>query len=99
MACLAHELLEEDGLNIPREVRAESIKPEEDQIVVEASFGDKQETYKADELLMATGRKPVVEGLELENADVEYDDTGIDVNPKMQTSQSHIFAVGDVTGK
>lgn len=99
IACDAHELLEKDGLDITTGVRAESVREEDDRIVVEASSDDDEETLEADELLMATGRKPVVEDLNLDAAGVEYDETGIDVNRKMETNQSHIFAVGDVTGK
>jgi pyruvate/2-oxoglutarate dehydrogenase complex dihydrolipoamide dehydrogenase (E3) component len=51
-----------------------------------------------DNLLVATGRKPVVDGLELDKAGVDYDDTGIRVNSRMQTSGRHIYACGDVTG-
>ncbi len=51
-----------------------------------------------DNLLIAIGRKPVVDGLELDKAGVDYDDTGIRVNPRMQTSSRHIYACGDVTG-
>jgi pyruvate/2-oxoglutarate dehydrogenase complex dihydrolipoamide dehydrogenase (E3) component len=51
-----------------------------------------------DNLLVAIGRKPVVDGLELDKAGVDYDATGIRVNPRMQTSSRHIYACGDVTG-
>lgn len=99
IACKAHELLEEDGLDISTEVRAESVREENGEIVVEASLGEKSDTLRADEILMATGRSPNVEGLNLEAANVDYDETGIDVNLQMQTSQPHIKAVGDVTGE
>lgn len=99
IACHVHELLEEDGLEISTEVRAESVRQDGDQIVVEASMDDKEETLRADELLMATGRKPNLEGLGLDEVGVEYDKTGIEVNDYMQTSHSHIFAAGDVTGQ
>jgi pyruvate/2-oxoglutarate dehydrogenase complex dihydrolipoamide dehydrogenase (E3) component len=54
---------------------------------------------EADEILYALGRRPAVRGLALEKADVETNKSGaIVVNDRMQTSQSHIFAAGDVTG-
>ncbi|MFB6357177.1 MAG: NAD(P)/FAD-dependent oxidoreductase [bacterium] len=99
IACLAHDLLEDDGLKISTEVRAESVRQDEDGIIVEASLGEKEETLRADELLMATGRAPNVQNLGLDAAGVEYDErSGINVNDRMQTSQSHIYSVGDVTG-
>lgn len=51
-----------------------------------------------DQLLVAVGRRAVVNGLGLENAGVEYTEHGVGVNNKMQTSQRHIYACGDVTG-
>jgi pyruvate/2-oxoglutarate dehydrogenase complex dihydrolipoamide dehydrogenase (E3) component len=53
----------------------------------------------AEEIFYALGRKPAIEGLSLTNAGVKTDGKGaVTVNGKMQTSQPHIFASGDVTG-
>lgn len=50
-------------------------------------------------VLIATGRKPNIEGLNLEAAGVEYSPKGIIVNDNMLTSVPHIYAIGDVTGR
>lgn len=50
-------------------------------------------------VLIATGRKPNIEGLNLEAAGVEYSTKGITVNDNMLTSVPHIYAIGDVTGR
>lgn len=50
-------------------------------------------------VLIATGRKPNIEGLNLEAAGVEYSPKGITVNDNMLTSVPHIYAIGDVTGR
>lgn len=50
-------------------------------------------------VLIATGRKPNIEGLNLEAAGVEYSLKGITVNDNMLTSVPHIYAIGDVTGR
>lgn len=50
-------------------------------------------------VLIATGRKPNIDGLNLEAAGVEYSPKGITVNDNMLTSVPHIYAVGDVTGR
>ncbi|MEL6616495.1 MAG: FAD-dependent oxidoreductase [Bacteroidota bacterium] len=57
------------------------------------------ESLEADRLLIATGRKPNVETLNLEAAGVEYTRTGVSVNDKCRTSQRHIYAAGDCTGE
>lgn len=50
-------------------------------------------------VLIATGRKPNIDGLNLEAAGVEYSPKGITVNDNMLTSAPHIYAIGDVTGR
>jgi pyruvate/2-oxoglutarate dehydrogenase complex dihydrolipoamide dehydrogenase (E3) component len=52
---------------------------------------------RGDTLLVAVGRTPNIEGLELEKAGVAFTKQGIPVNPRLQTSVPHIYAAGDVT--
>lgn len=56
-------------------------------------------TLSAEQLLVAMGRNPNLMGLNLENAGVEFDRKGIQVDARMRTTQTHIYAAGDVTGK
>ncbi|MBL4712421.1 MAG: FAD-dependent oxidoreductase [Gammaproteobacteria bacterium] len=56
-------------------------------------------TLQAESILIAIGRRPLVDSLALEKANVTFDTSGIQVNRKMQTSNKKIFACGDVTGK
>ncbi len=51
-----------------------------------------------DALLVAVGRRPVVEGLELESAGVTFTARGVQVDRRQRTSQKHIYACGDVCG-
>jgi pyruvate/2-oxoglutarate dehydrogenase complex dihydrolipoamide dehydrogenase (E3) component len=55
-------------------------------------------TNAGDTLLVAAGRAPRVEGLELERAGVRYSDRGIPVDAYLRTNIQHIFACGDVIG-
>jgi pyruvate/2-oxoglutarate dehydrogenase complex dihydrolipoamide dehydrogenase (E3) component len=52
----------------------------------------------ADVLLIAVGRTPNFRKLELKAAGVEFGEGGVHVNEFLQTSQPHIYAVGDVIG-
>ena len=54
---------------------------------------------EAEEILIAIGRRAVVDSLALDKANVIYDAKGIKVNRKMQTSNKKIYACGDVTGE
>lgn len=53
-------------------------------------------TQGVDQLLVAVGRAPNVEGLDLESAGVEHHSKGIKVNDFLQTSNPRIYAAGDV---
>ncbi|MDE7180527.1 MAG: dihydrolipoyl dehydrogenase [Muribaculaceae bacterium] len=59
----------------------------------------KEETVESTDILMAVGRKPNVEGLDLEKAGVEYSVRGIPVNEDMRTNVDHIYAIGDVNAR
>ncbi len=59
--------------------------------------GGSEKSIKVDEVLVATGRTPMLD-LGLENASVNYDPTGITVNEHLGTSAHHIYAAGDVLG-
>ncbi len=49
-------------------------------------------------LLVAVGRRPTVEGLDLDAAGIAYSERGIQVDARLRTSNKKIFAIGDVTG-
>ncbi|MBI4267843.1 MAG: NAD(P)/FAD-dependent oxidoreductase [Chloroflexi bacterium] len=51
-----------------------------------------------DEILVATGRKPAIDGLNLEAAGVRFNNKGIIVDSSTRTNVPHIWAAGDVTG-
>lgn len=53
----------------------------------------------AEKVLMAVGRIPNVEGLNLEAAGIVYNKKGIEVNDNMQTSMPDVYAIGDVNGR
>jgi pyruvate/2-oxoglutarate dehydrogenase complex dihydrolipoamide dehydrogenase (E3) component len=57
-----------------------------------------EETVQGDALLVATGRRPNIEGLNLEAAGVRTGPDGITVDRHCRTSAKNIFACGDVTG-
>jgi pyruvate/2-oxoglutarate dehydrogenase complex dihydrolipoamide dehydrogenase (E3) component len=65
--------------------------------VAPANGGEPRE-LEADAILVATGRRPNVEGLGLEAAGVPCGLRGIPTDARMRTSRSHIFAAGDVNG-
>ena len=57
-----------------------------------------ERTFFADALLVAIGRNPNLQSLDLKSAGVDVNEAGLCVNGYLQTSQSHIYGVGDVIG-
>lgn len=53
---------------------------------------------EATHLLVAAGRRPNIEGLDLEAADVRHSEKGIEVDARLRTSNRRIYAAGDVAG-
>ncbi|MCE5508393.1 FAD-containing oxidoreductase [Staphylococcus pseudintermedius] len=89
------EDLTQKGIQFIYNAETEAIEDEADVTKVVTNQG----TFEADAVLVATGRKPNTEGLNLEAAGVQLGQRGeIIVNDKLQTSVDHIYAVGDVHG-
>ncbi|EGQ0314769.1 FAD-containing oxidoreductase [Staphylococcus pseudintermedius] len=89
------EDLTQKGIQFIYNAETEAIEDEADVTKVVTNQG----TFEADAVLVATGRKPNTEGLNLEAAGVQLGQRGeIIVNDKLQTSADHIYAVGDVHG-
>ncbi|MBI4777248.1 MAG: FAD-dependent oxidoreductase [Deltaproteobacteria bacterium] len=68
------------------------------EVEIEGKHG-KKETFRAEAILVAMGRRPNIEGLGLDTIGVEFDKKGIKVDNRLRTSQKHIYAAGDVTGE
>ena len=65
-------------------------------VVVAAA--DKEDTIEASHLLVATGRRANLDGLDLAAARIKTGPRGILVNKRMRTSNRRVYAVGDVAG-
>jgi pyruvate/2-oxoglutarate dehydrogenase complex dihydrolipoamide dehydrogenase (E3) component len=95
---MLRETLEKEGVRYVLGAQVERVEQDGNTITLTATNGDTQ-TIEADALLLATGRAANVDGLNLDAAGVECTRQGITVNDRCRTSQSHIYAVGDVTGR
>lgn len=75
----------------------EVTKQEDDSLLLHFEDGS---THETDCFIWATGRKPNIKHIGLENTQVELDDKGfIKVDKYQETTDEHIVSVGDVTGK
>ncbi|WP_202710748.1 dihydrolipoyl dehydrogenase [Sporosalibacterium faouarense] len=76
-------------------------KIEKAELGLKVYFTDKkgEKHLDADAVLISTGRRPVVDGLNLESIGIEYDDRGIKVDNNFMTNVEGIYAIGDVNGQ
>ncbi len=90
------EQMRNSGIDLQFDTNVAAIRRTLGGLAVETTTGD---TLDADAVLYATGRKPHLEGLGLENTSVQLDERGyIAVNQEFQTAETGIYAVGDVIG-
>jgi pyruvate/2-oxoglutarate dehydrogenase complex dihydrolipoamide dehydrogenase (E3) component len=86
--------LESDGVELRMAAAVTAVSQAERQVVVHV--GGSQ--LKADALLVATGRRPRITGLELEHAGIEVRNGAVSVDKNLRTTNPRVYAAGDVTG-
>lgn len=67
-------------------------------VLVSSVDGRESRSFEVESILVAAGRQPNVEGLNLEGVGVRFDDRGIRTDDTGRTSVRNVWAVGDVTG-
>lgn len=85
--------LTDEGIDILESATVKSVRQSDTGI--EATI-DGRDSVLASHLLVAAGRQPQVEGLDLEKAGVDHTARGITVDSRMRTTNRRIFAIGDV---
>ena len=88
------EALRRDGIEIHLGVHATAARRDGDDYVLELEDGRE---LRGERLLVATGRRPRVEGIGLETVGVEADPRGIPVDDHLRAGE-RLWAIGDVTG-
>ena len=88
------EVLRRDGIELVLGVQAAAARREGDDFVLELDDGG---TLRGDRLLVATGRRPRVDGIGLETVGIEADPRGIPVDARLRAGRG-LWAIGDVTG-
>ena len=90
------QILQDEGVTILTNTQTKKISRDQDKIIttVEDNRGLRQ--IEAKSLLIAVGRKPNINDLDLEKAGVEFDKKGIKVDSHLITTAKNIYAAGDV---
>lgn len=91
--------LRSEGVKIHLNAKAVRAVKAEGRKTITIERNGEESDLQAEEILVATGRRPNIEGLNLEAAGVRFDDKRIETDDYLRTSASHIYASGDVTGR
>lgn len=79
-------------------VLSESVQVENGQVTLQVEKGGTTQSLKAEKMLVSVGRQPNTEDIGLHNTSIKEEKGFIQVNEYGQTAESHIYAIGDVTG-
>ena len=92
-------ILKQDGIDVLLDTRAQRVQKEAAHINVSVNTGDEARAVQASHLLVATGRTPNTDSLNMPAAGIATDKRGfIRVNQKLETNVEGVFALGDIKG-
>ncbi|MEM8937071.1 MAG: FAD-dependent oxidoreductase [Pseudomonadota bacterium] len=94
LVAIVREQLERDGVTLLEGAKVSSVRNTETGVAV---ITDDQ-SITGSHILVAAGRTPSVDGLNLEAAGVVYDARGVKTDNRLRTSNKRVYAIGDVIG-
>jgi len=95
-AAIVQAQMAKDGMNLCLGASIKQIRQTEAGKVIEFTIDGQDDSVLVDEILLAVGRRPNVESLDLESALIDYTNKGVVINDKLQTTNKNIYAAGDV---
>ncbi|MEM2422067.1 MAG: FAD-dependent oxidoreductase, partial [Candidatus Bathyarchaeia archaeon] len=93
-----NQLMQENGIKTYVNAKALKIEDKNERKIVYVSTLEGNKIIQGEAILIASGRKPLIENIGLENINVKVEGGKILVNDKMETNVPGVYAVGDVTG-
>jgi pyruvate/2-oxoglutarate dehydrogenase complex dihydrolipoamide dehydrogenase (E3) component len=98
MVEVVRDAIKASDITLYEGAKTKEVKSSGDKVRVIIEHDGIEITLEGSHLLLATGRRPNVENLGLEQAGIAFERTGISVDARLRTSNRKIFAIGDVTG-
>jgi pyruvate/2-oxoglutarate dehydrogenase complex dihydrolipoamide dehydrogenase (E3) component len=95
-AAIVLDQLEREGVVVRGGVTVARVNHASGRVAVTFEGAGGEETIEGRYLLVATGRKPTTDGLDLDAAGIKFDRAGILVNKKLKTANRRVYAIGDV---
>jgi pyruvate/2-oxoglutarate dehydrogenase complex dihydrolipoamide dehydrogenase (E3) component len=96
-AAIVLDALAREGVTVRTHVKVERVRQLRQRVEVVLA-GDLEETIQGTDLLIAVGRRPNLNGLDLDAARIKHEADGIVVNKNFGTSNKRVYAIGDVVG-
>lgn len=90
--------LRAEGVDLQEGAKVVAVAATPDGVSVTIDRNGDQDTVEGSHLLVAVGRKPNLEGLNLDAAGIEHDRSGIVVDAGLRTTNRRVYAIGDVAG-
>ncbi|HEV2562458.1 MAG TPA: FAD-dependent oxidoreductase [Rhizomicrobium sp.] len=97
-AAIVRASLERDGVRVLEKTNATAIKSSAGGVTIQLVSAHHSEIVQASHILVATGRRPNIEGLDLQRAGIAADKHGIRVDHRLKTTNRRVYAIGDVSG-
>jgi dihydrolipoamide dehydrogenase len=99
IADVIKKFLEDEGIEIYTNCNTKKVSSNNDKITVVASINDEEKEFAGSHILIAAGRTPNTDALQLSNTDIKLESRGhILVNEKLETNVEGVYALGDVKG-
>lgn len=98
LSAVVVDRLRRDGVEILEGAKVLSVSGDEKNVAVDVVHGNETHRIDGSHILVATGRRANVEGLDLEKAGIEYTEHGLKVDDRLRTTNKKVFGIGDVAG-
>ncbi|MDT8375884.1 MAG: FAD-dependent oxidoreductase [Mariprofundaceae bacterium] len=98
LSSIVIDRLRHEGIAIHADVQNLNIEKRQQGFAVHCEIDGSKVSVEGSHLLVATGRRANVDGLNLEAAAVAYSPRGVEVDSRLRSSNRHVYAIGDVAG-
>lgn len=98
ISAVLHDAFAAEGINLLLSANPVGVTRNDSEKEIDIERDGTGYTIRCDEILVAVGRVPVIDDLNVDAAGLETNARGIIVDNKLRTNKLHIFAVGDCNG-
>lgn len=98
MAVALESILKEEGVECFTSAKGVEVTTDATGVTLTIEQNGEKTNVTGEKILLALGRKPNVEGINLDKIGVQYNHKGIEVNEYLETTVPNVYAVGDIVG-